>query len=286
MNAAPAQTPAPVPSEGEPKQPPPTLVWRLITLQRAWPVQILAFMAFVLAFRFLFGWSWSLSLAMIVSMFLHECGHAFVFWRAKIRFIVLYLFPLGAVAAPADPAEDARSDALPWWTLAWLLQAGIAVNVALMVLFTLLRPLLTGILLEFARDMVYVNGLLALMNLIPVWTLDAGQLFQLIYSSLEEHEDNWLTGFMLSTAFLVLLAVVGVPGFVTWSRLITSTLIHFGPVVFLIIFALAIINKQGRDNPQHAYSSQAMNNTQVIVQVLVFILLVGAALGLFSGSPA
>jgi Zn-dependent protease len=282
MTTLKSNAPVVIPPEVK-SDPPPSLVWRLIALQRPWPVQLLAFVAFVLSFRFLFGWSWSLSLAMIVSMFLHECGHAFVFWRAKIRFVILYLFPLGAVAAPVDRAEDARSDQLPWWTLAWLLQAGPAVNIALMVLFTALRPLLTDTALQFARDMIYVNGLLALMNLIPVWTLDAGQLFHLIYASLEEHKDNWLTGFMLSTVLLGLLVITGVPGVVTWAVFITNSLIHFGPLMFLLIFALAILNKQGRDDPLHAYSGQAMSNVQVVVQVLVFVLLVGLALGLFSG---
>src|SRR5687767_13685079 len=84
------------PAEGQ------SLIWKLIALQRPWPVQILAFIGFLLAFLFVFRWTLSMSVAMIISMFLHECGHAFVFWLAKIRFIILYLFPPGAVAAPID----------------------------------------------------------------------------------------------------------------------------------------------------------------------------------------
>ena len=129
--------------------------------------------------------------------------------------------------------------------------------------------------------MVYVNGLLAVMNLIPVWTLDAGQLFRVIYSSLEEHEDNWLTGFMLSTVLLLLLAIVGVPGLVTWAYLIGNTLGHFGWVAFLVVFTAAILNKQGRDDPLHASSKQAMSNVQVLVQVVFYIILVGITLWLF-----
>lgn len=265
------------PAEGQ------SLVWRLIALQRPWPIQILAFVAFVLTFRFLFNWSWSLSLAMIISMFLHECGHAFVFWRAKIRFLILYLFPLGAVAAPIDKAEDARSDELHWWTIAWLLQAGPGVNVALMLLFAWLQQVTTGDVYQFSRDMVYVNGLLAVMNLIPVWTLDAGQLFRVIYSSLEEHEDNWLTGFMVSSVLLLLLAIVGVPGLVSWARILGNTLMRFGWVLFLLVFTIAILNKQGRDDPLHAMSKQAMTNTQVIIQLIVFIIQVGITLWLSAG---
>jgi len=265
------------PAEGQ------SLVWRLIALQRPWPIQIIAFVAFVLTFRFVFNWTWSLALAMIISMFLHECGHAFVFWWAKIRFLILFLFPLGAVAAPIDQAEDARSDELHWWTIAWLLQAGPAVNVALMLIFTAMQRVSTGDVLVFARDMVYVNGLLAVMNLIPVWTLDAGQLFRVIYSSLEEHEDNWLTGFLLSSVLLLLLAIVGVPGLVSWALLLANTLTRFGWVFFLLIFTVAILNKQGRDDPLHALSAQAMTNVQVLIQLLFFIAQVGITLWLFAG---
>jgi Zn-dependent protease len=260
-----------------------SLVWRLIALQRPWPIQIIAFIAFLLSFHFIFNWSWSLSIAMILSMFLHECGHAFVFWVAKIRFIILYLFPLGAVAAPIDKAEDARSDELHWWTIGWLLQAGPAVNVILMLLFAALQKITTGDVQQFGRDMVYVNGLLAFMNLIPVWTLDAGQLFRVIYSSLEEYEDNWLTGFMLSSVILGLLAIIGVPGLVDWARIIGNTLVHFGWVLFLLVFTIALLNKQGRDDPLHAFSKQAMNNTQVLIQVLFYVALVVIMLWLFAG---
>src|SRR5688572_15877932 len=83
-----------------------TLVWWMIENQRGTIKQIIAFIAFILLFRFAFN-SWSLSIAMVLSMFLHECGHAVVFFLSGIRFVVLYLFPLGAVAAPVDKEEDA-----------------------------------------------------------------------------------------------------------------------------------------------------------------------------------
>jgi hypothetical protein len=53
-----------------------SLIWRLIALERGLLAQVLAFTGFLLAFRFIFAWSWSMSLAMLLSMFLHECGHA------------------------------------------------------------------------------------------------------------------------------------------------------------------------------------------------------------------
>jgi Zn-dependent protease len=262
-----------------------TLVWWLIEHERGLPRQILSFLAFLVSFRFLFGWTWSMSLAMVVSMFLHECGHAFVLWRAGIRFLILYLFPLGAVAAPIDKDEDARSDQLPWNTISWLLQAGLIVNVLLMLLFTALQSVtaLDNGVEQFARDMVYVNGLLAAMNLIPLWTLDSGQLFKVLYNSLKEQEDNWLTAVLLVGTALVLLFAVGVPGFLSWTSILVNAILRLGWIIFLIVFAIGILNKQGRDNPLYAYSRQAMSGQQVVGQVIIYLALVGITLWMFAG---
>lgn len=263
-----------------------SLVWWLIAMQRGALKQIAAFTAFLLSFRFLFSWSWSMAFAMVISMFLHECGHAFVFAWAKIRFVILYLFPLGAVAAPIDKKEDERSDQLHWNTIGWLLQAGPAVNVALILLFLVLPRLIgaaDAVFLQFSRDMVYVNGLLASMNLIPVWTLDAGQLFKVIYNSLEETEDNLLTGVLLGSVVALLLVIIGIPGALSWAVILVNTIGRFGWLVFLVVFTIGILNKQGRDNPLHAYSKQAMNNRQVLAQLVVYGLLVGITLWVFAG---
>jgi Zn-dependent protease len=261
-----------------------SLVWWLIDLERGWWKQILAIIAFLLSFHYIFRWSWSMSIALIISMFLHELGHAAVFRYAKIRFIILYLFPLGAVAAPINKEEDARSDQLHWNTISWLLQAGPAVNVVLILICLALQPLLQpGTALQFARDMVYVNGLLAAMNLVPLWTLDAGQLFKVIFNSLEEREDSWLTRMLVAGVILLLLFIIGVPGFISWSYIIINTLIRFGWVIFLIMFTIGILNKQGRDDPLYAQSQQAMNNQQVLVHLVVYLLQVGITLWVFAG---
>jgi Zn-dependent protease len=264
-----------------------SFVWWMIDIQRGTLKQVAAFVLFLLTFRYLFQWSWSLSVAMLLSMFLHECGHAAVFWLAKIRFIILYLFPLGAVAAPVSKEEDARSDLLHWNTIGWLLQAGPAVNVALILLFLVLqRVFQDATLVQFSHDMVYVNGLLGAMNLVPVWTLDAGQLFKVIYNSLEEHEDNWLTGVLLGGTGVLLLVVLRIPGMMTWAAVLVNTITRFGWIVFLVIFTIGILNQQGRDNPLHARSHQAMNNRQVMMQLLVYGVQVAVTLWVFAGPLA
>lgn len=234
-----------------------------------------------------------MSIAMLFSMFLHECGHASVFAITRIRYIILYLFPLGAVAAPIDESENKRSDQLPWNSIAWLLQAGPGVNVALMVIFLGLQPIfaeqllpsaeINAILGQFARDMVYVNGLLAAMNLVPVWTLDAGQLFRVIYNSLDEREDSVLTGVALAFVGIIVLIILGLPGVITWSMILFNTLTRFGWIAFLLIFAVGILNKQGRDDPLNAQSHQAMDNRQVLIHLIVYTLMVGINLWIAAG---
>jgi Zn-dependent protease len=262
-----------------------SLIWWLIEMQRGWLAQIIAFALFLLSFRYIFAWSWSMSIAMILSMYLHECGHALVFWRNQIRFLILFLFPLGAVAAPIDKAENERSDQLHWNTVSWLLQAGIIVNVALMLIgLALQRAPVSADLLQFARDLVYVNGLLSIMNLVPLWTLDSGQLFNVIFNSLEEPEDVVLTGALLIVVALLLVFILQIPDFVSLRVVLGNALSRFGWVLFLLIFAIGVINKQAHDKPDYAYSKLAMTNGQVIVQLGVYVILVGATLWIFAGA--
>ena len=256
-------------------------------MQRTWPAQIAAVALFVGLFHFLFSWSWSLTIALLLSMFLHECGHVLVFRLANIRFILLFLFPLGAVAAPVNQTEDARSDQLHWYTISWLLQAGPAVNVLLMLFGVAVQSLPAAPELRlFARDLVYVNGLLASMNLIPLWTLDSGQLFNVIYNSLEEHEDKFVTGSLLLGVLLVLLFILRLPGMLSWAMILSNTIIHFGWVAFLLVFAVGILNKQAHDKPENAQSKQAMSNRQVLIHLVVYFALVTLTLWFSTGAPA
>lgn len=267
-----------------------SLVWKLIDLERPPLIQIAAFALFMISFHFLFGWSWSLSFAMILSMYLHEAGHAVVFKLAGIRFIILLLFPLGAVATPISKEEDARSDLLHWNTVGWLLQAGLVVNVLLMVGALLLRPVLGQLQGEigqelriFSTNLIYVNGLLAVMNLIPVWTLDAGQFFKVIYNSLNERDDIRLTAILLGGALGTLIVMGGLLDFTNWAMVLVHLLERFGWFVFLIIFAFGVLNKQGHDDPINATSKQAMTPFQVFVQLVVYVLLVTLTLVIFAG---
>ncbi len=264
-----------------------SLIWWLIEMQRGWLAQVIAFVLFLLTFHFIFAWSWSMSIAMLLSMYLHEGGHAIVFRIAKIRFLLLFLFPLGAVAAPINKEEDARSDQLHWNTIAWLLQAGLIVNVALMLLGLAVASLpAPPEITQFARDMTYVNGLLASMNLIPLWTLDSGQLFKVIFNSLEEHEDTVVTGALLVSVAVVLLFILRIIGFISWAMVLANTFIRFGWVVFLVIFAVGIINKQAHDKPDYAFSKQAMSNQQVLNHLVIYLILVALTLWIFAGALA
>lgn len=251
-----------------------SLIWWMIDLQRQWWKQVFAFFAFIIMFRLL-GFTAQQSLVMVVSMFLHELGHAIAFYRNDIKFVLLYLFPLGAVAAPSTKEENARSDQLSWYLLSILLLAGPAVNIGLMLVGKVL--VLTSPSTDvqaLGHDVIYINGLLAFMNLIPVWKLDAGQFFKLIYSSLNERHDRFLTiAFTLATA-VIIGAVLISAGMQSLLHLLRGVLLNLALVSFGVVFVMSTWYGQGKDNPDHATSPLRLTKNQLIVTMTIFFVLI------------
>lgn len=231
--------------------------------------QLIAVALFLLMFS-LFGWSLTSVIIVIVSMYLHEVGHAVVLVYSAIKVKILYLFPMGAVAFPANDEENRRSDQLPWNTMAWLMHAGPVVNVFLMVAAALIIPRADGLLEQIAREVLFINSLLAVMNLVPVWHLDAGQLYTLIYSSLEEKHEKWLA----VPFFAIPMLFVGIYLFATggseWWQVLGRVIDQFGLIAVLVATAVSIWQKQTSDKPEHSKSAQAMNHVQIITHVLVY----------------
>ena len=121
-------------------------IWWLISMENKSWIQDLAPFAFLAGFTAIFSLTYqnfaqslSMALALVIQMYCHEQGHALVFRHSKIACKVWWLLPLGAVAAPFNREEDARSDRLPWLTIACLTQAGITVNVLLTILGVILN---------------------------------------------------------------------------------------------------------------------------------------------------
>jgi Zn-dependent protease len=112
---------------------------------------------------------------LFVSVVLHELGHSVVALRYKIpvRNIILYVF--GGVAQIEAEPPSAVSEF-------WIAIAGPSVSIGLAALFRVLEPISAGLppLLALTKYLAYINGSLALFNLIPGFPLDGGRVFRAI----------------------------------------------------------------------------------------------------------
>jgi Zn-dependent protease/CBS domain-containing protein len=112
---------------------------------------------------------------LFVSVLLHELGHSVLAMHYKIPVRSITLFIFGGIAQigaePPGPAAEF-----------WIAIAGPVVSFGLAALFALLQPVFTGVapLLALAKYLAYINGVLALFNLIPGFPLDGGRVFRAI----------------------------------------------------------------------------------------------------------
>jgi Zn-dependent protease len=109
------------------------------------------------------------------SVVLHELGHSVIAMRYKIPVRNITLFIFGGVAQIGAEPPSAAAEF-------WIAIAGPIVSFALAALFNFLQPIFTGIapLLALAKYLAYINGTLALFNLIPGFPLDGGRVFRAI----------------------------------------------------------------------------------------------------------
>jgi Zn-dependent protease/CBS domain-containing protein len=110
---------------------------------------------------------------LFVSVTLHELGHSVLALRYKIpvRSITLYIF--GGIAQIGAEPPSAMAEF-------WIAIAGPAVSFALAGIFGLLQSVFTTVapLLALFKYLAYINGTLALFNLIPGFPLDGGRVFR------------------------------------------------------------------------------------------------------------
>jgi Zn-dependent protease/CBS domain-containing protein len=112
---------------------------------------------------------------MFASVLLHELGHSVVAIRYKIPVRSITLFIFGGVAQIGAEPPSASAEF-------WIALAGPAVSFGLAVFFGLLQPLSGAFapLLALVTYLAYINGTLALFNLIPGFPLDGGRVFRAI----------------------------------------------------------------------------------------------------------
>jgi Zn-dependent protease/predicted transcriptional regulator len=115
------------------------------------------------------------ALMLFVSVLLHELGHSVVarHYKLPVRSITLFIFG-GVAQIEAEPPSPSAEF--------WIALAGPAVSLGLAVIFGLLQLGLTTLapLLALAKYLAYINGMLALFNLIPGFPLDGGRVFRAI----------------------------------------------------------------------------------------------------------
>jgi Zn-dependent protease len=122
------------------------------------------------------------AIMLFVSVLLHELGHSVIALRYKIPVRSITLFLFGGVAQIASEPPSAVAEF-------FIAIAGPIVSLALAVLFTLVKPALTGIepLWGLAKYLAYINFALVLFNLIPGFPLDGGRVFRAIVWALTKN---------------------------------------------------------------------------------------------------
>jgi Zn-dependent protease len=113
-----------------------------------------------------------LALFLIVTM--HEFGHSLACRSVGGQANRIVLWPLGGVAYVAPPQR-------PGATL-WSIAAGPLVNVALVPVFLVAKPLVAAYgspdLLHLIRNLSFINAGLLIFNLLPIYPLDGGQILR------------------------------------------------------------------------------------------------------------
>jgi Zn-dependent protease len=125
------------------------------------------------------GIQWGL--AVTLSLLVHEMGHALVARHYQLSPRVL-LHAWGGLTMHERASRD-RDDA---YIIAAGPGAGLAFGVLVWVVFRAVVRVAPdfvaehGFVVELARDLLYINVVWSLVNLLPLWPLDGGQLFRLL----------------------------------------------------------------------------------------------------------
>jgi Zn-dependent protease/CBS domain-containing protein len=115
------------------------------------------------------------TIMLFVSVLLHELGHSVVAIRYKIPVRRITLMIFGGVAEMGAEPPSAAAEF-------WMALAGPLVSFTLALLFFLLLPVVSGLapLLALVKYLAFINGMLAIFNLIPGIPLDGGRILRAI----------------------------------------------------------------------------------------------------------
>lgn len=158
-----------------------------IRLFRAFGINVYLHWTWAVAAIFLIQWSqqryssvlWPVMeyLAIFAIVLVHEFGHALACKSVGGQADRILLWPLGGVAFVNPPMRA--------WPYLWSIFAGPLVNIVLMPVFIGLVALdssgrlgVSGDVSEFLVSLLWINGVLLVFNLLPLFPLDGGQLLR------------------------------------------------------------------------------------------------------------
>ena len=151
------------------------------------------------------------TILMFVSVLIHELGHSVVAMRYKIPVRSITLFIFGGIAQIGAEPPSAIAEF-------WIAIAGPVTSFALALLFGLLQPLVSALapVLALAKYLAYINGTLALFNLIPGFPLDGGRVFRaMVWGSTHNLRRATLVAANLGRFIAYLFIILGVWQMVT-----------------------------------------------------------------------
>ena len=151
--------------------------WFLIFILFSWILSVSYFPSDYPAWPAALSWviGVSTTLLLFVSVLLHEFGHYLVarYYKIPVKNITLLIF--GGVSQIEAEPPTAMAEF-------WIASAGPGVSLALAGIFYLLQhiPGMPLPLVALLKYLAYINGTLALFNLIPGFPLDGGRVFRSI----------------------------------------------------------------------------------------------------------
>ena len=151
------------------------------------------------------------TILMFVSVLLHELGHSVVAMRYKIPVRNITLFIFGGVAQIGAEPPSAIAEF-------WIAIAGPVTSFALALFFGLLQPVVGALapVLALVKYLAYINGTLALFNLIPGFPLDGGRVFRaMVWGSTHSLRRATLVAANLGRFIAYLFIILGVWQMVT-----------------------------------------------------------------------
>jgi Zn-dependent protease len=152
----------------------------------------------------------------VLSIFLHELGHA---WGALIQGV-----PVRRIMIHGGGGFCERSRSASRYQDELIVAMGPIVNLALWAILSLIEPFLpAGDLAWAVGTMAWLNLYLALFNLVPVWPLDGGRLFQLL-----------MLRFLPSDIAMRVSGAVGLLIAILWIPLMIMSFLFMGMVLFFI----------------------------------------------------